>query len=123
MWGREEDGRAHLSLAMGLHARLDDPLMNHTAYHLLGYEKEFGTDAVNEILKKLNLCLSQFGYRRAGRKLEGSYWVNRAFDHYHAREFSSVPHKITKALMNDFSFLANRGVISIFLRSIVKAAR
>ena len=122
-WGREDDGWAYLSRANSAHARLDTSLMQHTTYHLLGYEKEFGPEAVDVILKKLSSGLNQFGYRRAGHSLEGSYWANRAFDHYRAREYASVPREVLKAMMNDLSFLVNRGVISIFLRSIVKAVR
>jgi glycosyltransferase involved in cell wall biosynthesis len=122
MWDRLEDGRAYFKRAVELHAVVDEPLMQLTTYHLLGYEHERGSDATLKVLADLRPFLNQVT-ARGGDKLEGSYLVNRAFEQYCAGEYKQVPAKVLRAWRNYPSYLANRGVISIFLRSIVKAAR
>ena len=120
IWGREGDGYAHFARAINLHASVDDPLMQLVTYHLLGYEIEFGADAVIRVLSNLSLQINRV-IKRGGDKLEGSYLVNRAFEHYHIGEYKKVPRKVMKALVIDPRYLINRGVLSIFLRSMVKA--
>ena len=60
---------------------------------------------------------------RGGDKLEGSYLVNRAFENYRVGDYKLVPAKVLRAWMRDFSYLLNRGVLSILVRSMLKAAR
>ena len=122
MWGREDDGHAHLSRAIILNAHMDDSLIQHTTHHLLGYENEFGIDAVMKIISNLSLPLNQVT-RGSGNKLKGSYLVNRAFENYRAGEYKHVPAKVLRAWKTDPKFLVNRGVISIFLRSLVKVVQ
>jgi glycosyltransferase involved in cell wall biosynthesis len=120
IWGREDDGYAHFARAINLHASVDDALMQLTTYHLLGYEIEFGADAVIKVLSNLSLQINRV-IKRGGDKLEGSYLVNRAFENYRIGEYKKVPRKVMKALVIDPRYLVNRGVLSIFLRSMVKA--
>lgn len=120
MWGRELEGRDHISHAIGLHASIDETLMRLITYHLLGYENEFGSDALLQVLEKLRRYLNQIA-RRGGDKLESSYLVNRAFENYRAGDYKKVPHKVMRAFLSNPIYLANRGVVSIFLRSIVKS--
>jgi hypothetical protein len=117
IWGRLEDGQDHFTKAIELHASIDEPLMQLTTHHLLSYENEFGPDAVLEVLANLRPYLYQLT-KHGGNKLEGSYLVNRAFENYRAGEFNKVPGKIMRAVLNNPSYLTNRGVISIFVRSL-----
>lgn len=120
IWDRLDDGRAHLARAKELYASIDEDLMQLITYHLLGYENEFGSDAVIRVLANLSPLLNQMS-KNGGRKLEGSYLVNQAFENYRSGEYKKVPGKVMQAWKKDFSYLANRGVISIFLRSLIKA--
>jgi glycosyltransferase involved in cell wall biosynthesis len=122
MWDRLDDGRAYFKRASELKAGLDESLMQHTTYHLLNYEHERGSDAALNVLSNLRPFLNQFA-NRGGDKLEGSYLVNRAFENYRVGEYTQVPGKVVRVWLRDFSYLFNRGVISIFVRSILKAAR
>jgi len=122
MWDRQEDGRAYFKRAAELQAVVDEPLMQLTTYHLLGYEHERGSDATLDVLAKLRPFLNQLA-ARGGDKLEGSYLVNRAFENYRKGEYKQVPGKVLRAWMRDFSYLMNRGVLSIFVRSMLKVAR
>jgi glycosyltransferase involved in cell wall biosynthesis len=120
IWGREEDGRSHIARAVDLHACMDDSTTQLTAYHLLGYEKEFGFDATMKVLSKLVHHLDHVT-KRGGNELQASYFVNRAFDDYREGQYKNVPNKVLRAWTIDPGYLLNRGVVSIFVRSIAKA--
>jgi hypothetical protein len=122
MWGREEAGRAHFARAVECKACIDDSLMQLTTYHLLGYETEFGTDAVMRVLSALSPLINQVA-SRGGDLLEASYLINRAFENYHRGEHKKIPGMVFRAWRKDPSFLMNRGVLSIFIRSLVKTVR
>jgi hypothetical protein len=121
IWNRMEAGRAHIARAAELNAQMDEPLMQRITYQLMGHENEFGAEAVDKVLANLSPSLNRLA-QRGGDRLEGSYWVNRAFEDYRAGEYEQVPGKVLRAWMNDLSYLTNRGVLSIFLRSLVKTA-
>ena len=122
LWSREADGRAHFARAIALNANVDDALMELTTYHLLGYEAEFGMDAAMNIISRLMPYLNQLT-KRGGNELKASYLVNRAFENYRAGEYKDVPQKIFNAWKSDSKYMFNRGVISIFLRSLARALR
>ncbi len=119
MLGREEAGRAHFARAVELHAGIDESLMQLITYHLLGYETEFGTDAVARVLSKLMPHINLIG-KDGGHKLVGSYMVNRAFETYRAGRYGKVLSMVWQAWRNDPVYLTNRGVLSIFLRSLAR---
>jgi len=117
MWDRLEDGRAHFARAVELRAGIDESLMQLITHQLLDYEHECGSDAVSKVLADLSSYLNRLS-TRSGHRLEGSYLVNRAFEHYRAGEYRKVPGTIVKAVMSDPSCLTNRGVVSILVRSL-----
>jgi hypothetical protein len=122
IWDRPEDGRAYFKCAAELRAVVDESLMQLTTYHLLGYENERGSDAALKVLSNLRPLLNELT-SRGGDKLEGSYLVNRAFENYRAGDYKLVPGNVLRLWMCDLSYLRNRGVVSIFVRSMLKAVR
>ncbi len=122
MWDRLDDGRVHFKRAADLNAAVDESLMQHTTYHLLNYEHERGSDAALNVVANLRPYLNQF-VKRGGDKLESSYLVNRAFENYKQGDYKQVPAKVLRAWTRDISYLFNRGVLSIFVRSLLRSAR
>jgi len=122
IWGRDADARAYFARAIEWKATIDDSLMQLTTYHLLGYETEFGTDAVMRVLSALSPLINQVA-DRGGDRLEASYLVNRAFENYHKGTYKKVPAMVLRACKKDPSFLMNRGVLSISLRSMARSLR
>ena len=122
IWGRLEDGQAHFARAMEMNAKPGETLLQLTTYHLLGYEKEFGVNEVMQVISRLASCINQVA-RRSGSELEGSYLINRAFENFHAGEYKKVPGNIIRAWISDPGYLTNRGVVSIFLRSVLKGSK
>ena len=120
MWNRPDDGHAHFTQAKTRIAHMDDLLLKHTTYHLLGYENEFGVDAVMDVISKLVPYINQVT-KNGGNELHGSYLVNRAFENYRAGEYKGVLSKVPSAWRIAPKFLINRGVLTIFIRSMLKA--
>lgn len=122
IWDREDDGRNHFARAVELHAKVDENLIKHTTFHLLGYAKEFGSEVVINVISNLVPYINQVT-PRCGNELKSSYILNCAFNDYHAGKYKGVPNKVLRAWMMNPKYLANRGVASIFLRSMVKAGK
>jgi len=119
IWGREKDGYSYFARAVDLHANMDENLIQHTTYHLLGYENEFGSDAVMRILSNLIPYINQVT-KHSGNRLESSYLINRAFVKYQAKNYKEIPIMIFRAWKSNPPDFTNRGVISIFLRSLFR---
>lgn len=122
IWSRPEAAQGYFEQAIQRRARVDEPLMQLTTYHLLGLEHEHGLNAALQALTDLRPWLNRVA-SSAGDRLEGSYLVNRAFDDYRQGRFKPVPGKIWRAWLREPAYLRNRGVWSVFLRSLFRAAR
>jgi glycosyltransferase involved in cell wall biosynthesis len=120
MWGRYADGQALIESAIKLKAEIDDSLVGLLAHQLSGYEIEFGSSATLSLVEKLKPYLTKIS-NRYGKSLEALYLVNAAFHYYRNRRYNKVPRNILRAWMCDLSHLTNRGVLSIFLRSIIRS--
>lgn len=122
MWNREREGRTLFEHAIKLDAVIDHSFLDFVVYQLLGYEIEFGSDKVLALVERLKPYLNKVS-DRSGDKLEASYLVNGAFQQYRNGKFKDVPRTVIRAWMRNPSYLANRGVLSIFVRSMLRAAR
>lgn len=119
MWKRMAEGQAYFEQATALKAQIDEPFLQYLTANLLSYEKEFGREAVQDVLEALSPYLERVGNRSHVRWLKGSYLINQAYRSYYAGQYTKVPLKIMHACANDPKYLANRGVLSMLLRSTV----
>jgi glycosyltransferase involved in cell wall biosynthesis len=117
IWDRPEDGRKHFERAGSLGAQVDGSFLSTLTHQLLNYEAEFGVEATQNVLHSLTPYLENLGGREIVRDLNGLYSVNRAFRSYHAGDYASVPMTLVHAIANNPKYLANRGVLSILIRS------
>lgn len=122
MWGRVEQGKDLFKEAARYHAAVDDAYIGLIVHQLSGYEIEYGVDAVLDLVKKLKPFLNTIS-KRCGDELEASYLVNGAFRKYQNGKFNDVLGSVLRAWLRDPSYLINRGVVSIFFRSMIRAAR
>lgn len=122
MWNREWEGRIHIERAIELDAVVDHSFVDLVVHQLLGCEIEFGPDEVLAVVERLKPYLNKVT-SRSGDKLEASYLVNGAFRKYRNGKFKDVPGDVLRAWKRDPSYLTNRGVVSILLRSVIKAVR
>jgi len=121
IWGKLDMGNELLFRLAGISFGADDTFLQSLAYHLKNYKREFGSEATNKVLLKLERLMKKNGIFSNLRRLRGNYIINDAFHAYHNDRFSAVPFSILIAISYDFRHLTNRGVISIFLRSIFRA--
>lgn len=119
IWDRADDGRRHFEQAARLQAPLDEAFLSALTHQLLNYEAEFGPAAAQKLLHAFAPYLEKLGGRAGVRKLNSFYSVNRAFQSYHAGEYAQVPAKVFQAIAANPRYLANRGLLSILLRSTV----
>lgn len=119
LWGRLAEGAAHCDRAAALGADVDTPVIQMLTTQALSYEQEFGEPAADEVVQNLAAALARVGGHAAGRQLRGSIAINRAFRDYRANRRSAVPGRVAEAVRHTPSLLANRGVQSILLRSLV----
>jgi hypothetical protein len=88
------------------------------AFQLLNFEQAFGGTAAAGAVADLCRAWKALGGTAPGRRLQGHLRVHRAFSHYRRGEFPRVLSEATAAIINDPSYLRNRGVIAIVLRSL-----
>jgi glycosyltransferase involved in cell wall biosynthesis len=119
IWNRLDDGRHYFEQAAKLGARVDDYFLNSLTHKLLDYEAEFGNKAKDDVYQVLIPYLKKIGGKASIRRLNGSYSINRAFQRYHAGEYTKVPARIFDAIVNNPKYLINRGVLRIFMHSIL----
>jgi len=123
IWDRVEDASRYFARAAELNVEIDESFVQPLTHELLGYELQFGSFSVLEKLHHLCASLEQIGNKVSARRLKGSYLINRAFDKYHSGEFEAVPGSVAQAVINNLTLLANKGVWSILIRSILRRGR
>jgi glycosyltransferase involved in cell wall biosynthesis len=123
MWDRPEDGRAHFAMAHEKQAVIDESFLKEVAYQLFSYEREFGQEATDSVLKKLSPGLKRLGSSRSVRLLASLLSLNRAFYEYQSGQKSNVPGAVLQAIARDPRCLSDRGVLAIFYRSILGNGR
>ena len=119
LWGRADEGATHCARAAALGAEVDAPLIQMLTSQVLSYEKEFGEAAADEVSTRLAAVLARTSGKAGGRRLCGSIAINRAFRDYRSNRRAAVPRHVVRAVRNTPALLANRGVQSILLRSLV----
>jgi hypothetical protein len=118
LWNRLDDGCAYFMRAATMSAPLDQFYLRWLTAQLLDYEHEFGGEAAQRVLQTLLPYLEKIGGRAWVRCLRGNYFVNKAFVTYRAGKYATVPGQIMRACASNPRYLMNRGVWSIFFRSL-----
>lgn len=119
IWDLHGPVAAYFARAAESDTVVDESYLRDLTAHLLTFEAEFGSDATQSVLQKLSPYLQMLGGRTTVRWLKGCYSINRAFQNYRAGQFADVSNEVVQAISNDWSYLANRGVLKIFFRSLV----
>jgi glycosyltransferase involved in cell wall biosynthesis len=118
IWMRAQAGEVNFGRAVALKASTDDALLGQVTHQLLGYRNEFGHESTMQVLARLSAQLQRLSHSRP-KTLTGSYLINSAFEEYRAGRYRRVPGLVIRALIHDSSYMKNRGVISILVRSMV----
>lgn len=120
LWGDSEVGGEYLKEVLNFHEAIDKPFLHSLAYQLLIYEDIYGFNASQTVIQNLVKQFSLCGLKEEARWIQGRRFINKAFNDYNFREYREVPSNVIYAITNDPSYLLNRGVVSIFMRSMIK---
>jgi hypothetical protein len=120
MWDRPQEEHCNLAKAIELQAEIDEPFVREVIHQLLTYEIEFGAQATQEVVRDLAHFIQEVGDSNSVRSFRGIYWFNRAFHSYRSKEYTKVPIRVSRAVFNNPGYLANRGLLAILLRSMVR---
>jgi hypothetical protein len=119
VWGPSTEGEAYLAEARRFQAEVDDSFLEQLNHLLLNYETTFGPAAARETANGLIKAMRGLGQPRAANRLRARSLVTRAFRSYDVHQFVKVPLLLVPAIVNDPRYLLNRGVFSIFFRSVL----
>ena len=120
IWDRSEDGKRYLSKLTEMTSQMDESFFQSLTYQLMNYEAEFGPDKTEETILRLEPYLKELGSLGSVFQLRSNYIMNRAFRAYRNNRFSVVPRKVLTAITYNPKYITNRGVLSIFFRSMLK---
>lgn len=118
MWNRPAKAKEFFAQARAHDAQVDEALIHQVAFQLASYEKEFGVNSCLPILDQLYAEFKQLSGVRCANQLNGQYAVNSAFEYYQTGQYAPVPGRVMRAIASDPRYLTNRGILSIFLRSL-----
>jgi hypothetical protein len=119
MWDRMQEGDRYFSMARFCGAQIDRNFLGRITSLINSYEIEFGSDAAEAVLEKLAPFLEQVGNREDISWLKGCRAVNIGFTNFAHGAYNKVPRAVLHAIINDPSYLFNRGVIKILLVSLM----
>lgn len=122
LWDRLQDSKAYFANALASGASLDNLFLRRVSAMMNSYESEFGMEATQAALDRLSPLLAKLGNRSDINWLKACYSVNVGFKNYETGNYARVPSVVLQAIRNDPSYLTNRGVVKIFLDSLMKTA-
>lgn len=120
MWGRQDIGEEHLQRAASLEVLPDGPYLQVVGDQLLNFSAAFGARSAEDGLQRVCRCLENAGFRSAAKQLRGLYSMNMAFQQYRERSYSDVATNTARAIASRPAYLANRGAVSILIRSALR---
>jgi len=122
LWDRQVIALQHFARAAQLNCQVNDDFLRYWTEQLMNHEAEFGADIAQQALDRISMGLHKAGFENAVRELRANIYINQAFARYHAGKLDKIPQKVIKAVINNPNHLKNRGVLSMFLRSLLKTA-
>jgi glycosyltransferase involved in cell wall biosynthesis len=123
LWSSNEMAEAYFVQAAQLGATLDEAFIEDTIARLLRYETEFGREATQVALHNLTKCLRHVMTRRNISRLSAGFWATQAFNAYDEGGYSAVVPCVLRAIAYEPTYLTNRGMISISIRSMLPPLR
>jgi glycosyltransferase involved in cell wall biosynthesis len=119
LWDRMPAAQRNFEQAGQYPVKVDQALANNLAEQLIAYEIEHGTAEVQQALDRLTPHLRRFGGGSLLRRVVGSNTITRAFRQFQMGKYQQVPGSVLRAVVRDPALLADRGVLSIFARSLL----
>jgi hypothetical protein len=121
LWRRPSEGHRFFEKARILRAKTDKAFLDKLAAELTIYEDEFGTGSAQRASNEMAYHIKRMSGQVCVRSFLGKYWIIRAFKNYENQRYHQVPRSVLLAIAHNPKYLANRGVFSVFFRSILRS--
>jgi glycosyltransferase involved in cell wall biosynthesis len=120
IWERMELGARCFQRAQQLGAHVDDAFLDSLTHQLRNFAAQFGSEAAHIALRRIAPYLDSLSGRRTSGMLAARLAYNRALLRYHARDYRGAPVDCMRAIIHDPRSVTNRGVLSVFVRSLAQ---
>ena len=117
LWRRWQEGEENFLKASTFGVQPDRILLDRLLEQLWCYEAEFG-EKTQELLRDMVPYLRQFS-RGTFKRLYSHYYLNSAFKSFRQQDYVKVLNNIGRAISYEPNYLANRGAISLAVRSVL----
>jgi hypothetical protein len=122
IWNRSDLAEECWQHAQRMQAPADKAYVASVTHQLLNYEKEFGGEATQAALARVAGHLDALSGKRISAQLAARLAANRALRNYRRHDYRSVLDDCVQTVINDPRYIANRGVLSVFVRSLKNVA-
>ena len=119
LWGRLMEAKIHFHRASRLNTELNESIIHEITDQLINYESEYGLVASRRVIHNMQICTEGLEYNKWLRYLKSNYSLVLAFQFFQAKEYTKVFSEVIQAVVKNPSILRNRGVISIFAKSVM----
>jgi glycosyltransferase involved in cell wall biosynthesis len=123
VYGQHEFGKKEILRAKESGISFDDNNLRILTQMILDNRIAYGSERAERLLEDVCSDLEEIGERNTASGLRAEVLLNLAFKHYRSRKYRMVPGEVFKVISNRPSFMVNRGVISILLRSLIDMFR
>lgn len=119
-WRREE-GEDYLRRAREAAVVLDDELIGNINHFLLNFESAYGTKSLDEVMRTIEGKITQIYNYKIFQQIFNNLTFNQAFNAFHNLHYWRAADKAWQSIRQEPSYLFNRGLIKIFLLSVINA--
>lgn len=120
IWDREEDGKRYFQKAAELGGSFAGQFLQEMTQSLVNYEHEMGSQALTQALRRLLPEIERLCPPERYRAFLGELYARRAFQNYNQGKYREVPGNVLNAFWSDPAYMRNRGMFSIFTKSLVR---
>lgn len=119
LWQDLSAGEKYFQKAISSGLSIDKEYLNHLSYELSNYEFEFGRRQATARLSTIVTHLKPLDHHRHLPYLQSQFALDRAFRKFTHGQVRGVVRDIVTAIIHNPQHLKNRGVWSIFMRSLL----
>lgn len=119
MWSDEDKGYKYFKAAIKKGPKFSKDMQNWLVVQILNYKHELGDNATSQVLHRFSDYFVKVGLQNEYKQMMGSFFINQAFDDFRVGLNLNVLKETSQACLNNPEYFTNRGVLSIFFRSIL----
>ncbi|MFC1997547.1 glycosyltransferase family 2 protein [Chloroflexota bacterium] len=120
LWQRDQAAKEYFRQAELSEANFSDKYLTTVAQHLVNYEVELRTTALKRVMERLIPNIKNLSTPKQFKNFLAMVGIKRAFENYQRGKYNQVPLNVINAIRHKPAYILDRGVISIFAKSLFK---